>query len=172
MYFVATGVDSGAPFYLSPNVLSWMDVLKASAVLPILYRYFVTIGGVTYTDGGVSDPLPAARAYELGAEKVVVIRSRPKNFRIRAKFDCYIAALRYRRHPELCAALLQHAEVYNRQVEFLAQRAAAGTLVSIAPLAHTAAGRTAISRTSIEHDYRCGRDAGASFLKTGHAELQ
>lgn len=170
LYFTATRTNTGKAEYLSPCALSWMDCLKASAALPVLYRNFITLAGISYTDGGVSDPLPFAHAARLGADVIVVVRSRPSEYRMRSNWGGYFAAARYRRHPELKRSLLRHALVYNHQVETMQKHVRAGTLITIAPDRRTEAGRASVSRLSIEADYQSGRVAGSRFLENTRME--
>jgi predicted patatin/cPLA2 family phospholipase len=172
LYFATTRVDTGGAEYLSPSASSWMDCLKASAALPVLYRDFIELSGVSYTDGGVSDPLPFAHAARLGADVIVVIRSRPSAYRMRSNWGGCFAAAKYRKHAGLKSSLLQHATIYNYQAETIQKRSQTGSLISIAPDESTAAGRTLVTHSSIEGDYQSGRTAGKRFLENMQMELR
>ncbi|WP_284747729.1 patatin-like phospholipase family protein [Amycolatopsis sp. RTGN1] len=51
--------------------------LRATMAIPVLYPIKVTIGGRKYVDGGISDPLPALRAFRHNPDVVVAISSVP-----------------------------------------------------------------------------------------------
>lgn len=75
LLFVATCRDTLQPRYLEPTVANAVDCLKASSAVPLLYRGGVSIGGECLIDGGVSDPLPVAKALALGATRVLAVRT-------------------------------------------------------------------------------------------------
>ncbi len=64
----------------------------ASATLPILLRPPSFVNGRRKFDGGVADPLPVEKAYEMEAKKIIVIRTYQKKFRRRLKLENYIGA--------------------------------------------------------------------------------
>ena len=64
-------------------------------------------------DGGIADPLPVKKAYELGAKKIIVIRTYEKEFRRKIKLENYIGAYFSKEYPELRKALLTHDKTYN-----------------------------------------------------------
>ena len=56
-----------------------MPKMIASGTLPVLVRTPSLINGRRKFDGGVSDPLPVKKAYEMGAKKIILIRTYEKN---------------------------------------------------------------------------------------------
>lgn len=75
LIFVATNKHSLESIYLEPDESSVVDYLKASSAVPILYKSGVWCGEQLLVDGGVSDPLPVKYAYDLGARRIVLIRT-------------------------------------------------------------------------------------------------
>ena len=57
----------------------WMPKMIASGTLPVLVEPSM-IDGRRKFDGGV-DPLPVRKAYELGAKRIIVIRTYEENLR-------------------------------------------------------------------------------------------
>ena len=55
----------------------WIDVLVASASLPLVTRGKVKFRGTWMFDGGYSDPLPLDKALEFGGQNILVVRTRP-----------------------------------------------------------------------------------------------
>ena len=74
---VATSASTGEPVYLQPTLDTMFDLLKGSCALPLLYRREIHVEGQRIVDGGVTDPIPVRQAYNLGARRIVVVRSRP-----------------------------------------------------------------------------------------------
>ncbi|KXF80945.1 patatin-like phospholipase family protein [Enterovibrio coralii] len=56
---------------------NYLDVLKATCAIPLLYPESVQIGDHHFVDGGVSGAIPAKEAYHRGADIIVVIRTEP-----------------------------------------------------------------------------------------------
>ncbi|MDB4223968.1 patatin family protein [Granulosicoccus sp.] len=79
LQFVATDKHSLEPIYLQPDELSVISSLKASCAVPILYKSGVRIGERILVDGSVADPLPVQHAYELGARRILLIRTVHRN---------------------------------------------------------------------------------------------
>ncbi|MDF5463369.1 patatin family protein, partial [Vibrio parahaemolyticus] len=69
-----TRQDNGQAEYHLPDVDDLAETMKASSALPVLYRNGVSLNGIQYVDGGVSDALPVAEAIKRGAKKIMVLR--------------------------------------------------------------------------------------------------
>ena len=52
-----------------------------SSAMPLVYRDFPPVDGRLFTDGGLADPLPVKAAVERSAVKIMVVRSRLKEYR-------------------------------------------------------------------------------------------
>ena len=93
----------------------------------------VEIGGRLYLDGGLSDGIPLGHFESLGYERNVVITTRPRGYR---KFPAFkIAMLRplLLRYPAVYRALKTRHVWYNRALEYIDSRVAAGRAFLIAP---------------------------------------
>lgn len=55
----------------------WVNVLKATCAIPMLYPSPVQLNNNFYVDGGVSNAIPAREAFNRGADIIVVIRTEP-----------------------------------------------------------------------------------------------
>ena len=79
---VATDAESGLPRYFTREDIhpDDFDVVKASCSLPIVCQPYPVKGAPCF-DGGVSDPVPYKRAFADGCDRVVVLLTRPKDFR-------------------------------------------------------------------------------------------
>ena len=58
-----------------------IPAIIASCNLPFLSRGTVNFNGRHYLDGGLIDPIPVQKAIDLGANKIVVVLTRPKGYR-------------------------------------------------------------------------------------------
>ena len=89
---VTDAINAKAEYY-SFGESEWMPKMIASGTLPILVRTPSLINGRRKFDGGIADPLPVEKAYEMGAKKIIVIRTYEKKFRRKLKLENYIGAL-------------------------------------------------------------------------------
>ena len=96
---VTDAIEANAEYY-SFGDGEWMPKMIASGTLPILVRTPSLINGRRKFDGGVADPLPVEKAYEMGAKKIIVIRTYEKKFRRKLKIENYIGALLSIEYPK------------------------------------------------------------------------
>ncbi len=134
MKIVATDTETAEPYYFGIEDMSLNNyrVLCASSCIPVVCRS-VEIGGRKYYDGGVSDPVPINKAFELGCDKVVVILTKPRDFIKDSKTDSKGAALIKRKYPELAKAINRRAEVYNKSVQLAKELEKEGKCLIVAP---------------------------------------
>ena len=131
---VATDAESGLPRYFTRAHVhpDDFDVVKASCSLPIACRPYV-IDGVPYFDGGMSDPVPYRRAMDDGCDRVVVLLTRPKDFRRPPLSHPQAARLALRHYPRALEALLRRHLVYNQALDELAELEKQGRALVLAP---------------------------------------
>ena len=75
---VATDAQTGDAVYFdkSNTMRNDLGLLKASGAIPFVCKP-INFNGKEYFDGGVADPLPIKKAFDMGCDKVVVIIPRP-----------------------------------------------------------------------------------------------
>ena len=104
----------------------------ASSAIPGICRP-VYMDGIPYYDGALGDPVPVAKAFELGCDKVVLILTLPENTVRTPGKDEKLARRIRKEFPEAAEALRNRARKYNEGVELARQYAAEGKLLIIAP---------------------------------------
>ena len=134
MYFVATDAMTGKAVYFPKASLTMDDrrVLEASSAVPIACHP-VMIGGRTYFDGGIADPLPYEKAMELGADRIVTIITKPKDFMRPRKENRLASRLLEIRYPAAGQALRTMAARYDRQLSRMKEMEKDGRMLIIAP---------------------------------------
>ena len=134
MAFVATDAATGKPLYFPKESLRKGDlrVLEASSALPVACRP-IELGGSLCYDGGITDPIPYMKAFEMGADKVVAILTKPRHFHREPGKDRWIADAISRKYPEAGRAMALRAETYNRQLDGMERYEKEGRLLAIAP---------------------------------------
>lgn len=136
MVVVASDAETGKPkyFYKRDFVKNDYGMFSASCCIPIVNKPYKWRGG-TYYDGGITDPIPVQKAYADGCKKVIVIITRPIDFR---KKDDKKNKFFYRRlkkiYPEFERKLENRCELYNHTLENLLKNdVKEGKVLIIAP---------------------------------------
>lgn len=115
-YATVTNIKTGKPEYIKLNsVFEQMEVLRATSAMPFVSK-FVELDGEEYLDGGISDSIPVDKCKELGFEKIIVILTRPIDYR-KKKGNKFIAKIKYRKYPKLVEAINSRYKNYNETVE-------------------------------------------------------
>ena len=133
-HIVATRAQDGKPEYFGKDSLIKDDlsVIKASCCLPVFCKA-ININGVDYYDGGVSDPVPFEKAFEDGCDKVIVVLTKPVDFRkTRERFLPVIRAA-MRKYPSIYNGISSRHELYNTSVEKAIEYEKQGKIIIIAP---------------------------------------
>ncbi|MBR5620405.1 MAG: patatin family protein [Clostridia bacterium] len=133
MIVVASGTD-GNPVYFTAADMAQNDyrIIRASSSLPVICGG-CTIGGKTYFDGGIADPIPIEKAYAMGCDRVVLILTRPVDFAVSDGIDRIGAAALRKRHPALSQTLLSKAEHYRESLDFALKKEKEGKCLIVAP---------------------------------------
>ena len=133
--YAATDCHTGKAVYLKEkngDRRHLMKVAQASSALPGAAKT-VEIDGVVYADGGVADSIPVKRAFQQGCDKVVVIETRRKEFRMKPSKSTKLIARMNRNYPALVQAMYDRPKNYNRTLAYIHKQEAAGKVFSIRP---------------------------------------
>ena len=160
---VTDAIEANAEYY-SFGDGEWMPKMIASGTLPILVRTPSLIDGRRKFDGGVADPLPVEKAYEMGAKKIVVIRTYEKKFRRKLKIENYIGALLSREYPKLRKALLVHDKTYNRALDFINNPPSDCEIVQLCPPEKLKSKRDSKNIEVLKADYKLGKKVAKVYL--------
>lgn len=129
---VTTNAKTGKPVYFSKKDILKNDLwlLKASCSLPIANKAYIR-GDGEYFDGGLSDPIPVEKAFELGCEKVVVIVPRPLSEK-KHEFSAVMKPF-LKDYPQIVNLMANRPQTYNGQIRLLKEYEKQGKVVIIAP---------------------------------------
>lgn len=115
-YATVTNVDTGKSEYIRvKNVFEQMELLRATSAMPFVSR-MVTLENKKYLDGGISDSIPIEKCKELGYDKVIVILTRPIEYR-KTKSNALITKLRYFNYPNLVETINTRYKNYNETIQ-------------------------------------------------------
>lgn len=134
MMIVATDANTGLPHYFHKYDMRQdsYDPIKASCCVPVINRPY-KVDGIPYYDGGLSDPVPYEKAFTAGCDKVVVILTRPEDYRRIPKNDKIIADLLHPHYPNASQAMRNRSVVYNQQVDACEYLQVQGKVCVVAP---------------------------------------
>lgn len=133
-YVVACDAVTGETKYFDRRDIKrdYYDVLKASSTLPVVNQPYV-VEGVPYYDGGLADPVPVAKAFADGCDKVVLLLSRPIDFMRVPDKDEKVAKQIRKKYPKAAKELCLRYKKYNDSVALAKEYAKQGKVLILAP---------------------------------------
>ncbi|MBD0404245.1 patatin family protein [Flammeovirga sp. EKP202] len=112
-----------------PDIVS---ILTASGSLPFVSP-IVKYKGEEYLDGGLTNSIPYDVAFENGADKIVVVLTRPEGYvKPEMKFTSF-SKWYYRKHPKVHTNLINRAHQYNESIKKLKELEQQGKAYLIYP---------------------------------------
>lgn len=131
---VATSCLTGkAEYFEKGKCRELMKAVQASASIPYVSRP-VEVEGVPCLDGGCADRVPFQWAVDQGYEKILVVRTRARDFRAEPNPRAsHVAKRFYWRYPEFSQVLAETDEIYNRQCDRMEELEAQGRIFYLTP---------------------------------------
>lgn len=165
MMIVATDANTGLPHYFHKYDMRQdsYDPIKASCCVPVINSPY-KVNGIPYYDGGLSDPVSYEKAFEAGCDKVVVILTRPEDYRRIPKNDKIIADLLHPHYPNASQAMRNRSIVYNQQLDECEYLQIQGKVCVVAPDSIGKMKTLTKDKDSIEALYYKGYEAGKKIL--------
>ena len=164
-YVSATNALTGKAEYFKGEAESLEQLIKASSALPVLYRGFPEYNSTPMSDGGIADPIPVIRAYEMGAGEITVLLSRPSGYRKKAGKFPFLTALLLKDKKALSAAMKKRSEVYNRAIDFIENPPEDCRINVLAPESGFSVGRTTKDKALLDAGYFMGLEVGNKFIR-------
>ncbi len=152
--------SDGRSVFIKPDAENISHVMKASCTVPLFYRNFLKIDNHIVSDGGVSAPIPIQRAVEIGASKIMVIRSRPNSFRMKKGLESKLANFLFRKYPGLVKALRNRPYNYNSSIDFIQNSHKNLQILDICPPENFKTKRFTQDYNILVNDYELGRKMG------------
>ncbi|MBE6156401.1 MAG: patatin family protein [Firmicutes bacterium] len=118
-YAVVTNIENGKAEYLKiDNCIEQLEALRASSAMPMASKV-VEINNKKYLDGGISDSIPIDKCLELGYDKIIVVLTRPLNYRKKPLSEKVVKTLKrkFRNYPNLVDTMEKRHKTYNEVVE-------------------------------------------------------
>ena len=130
---VCTNVDTGrAEYFNKEDAENIYAAVQASATVPYVSEP-VTIGNSRYLDGGLENKIPLEYALNQGHEKILLVRTRDRDYRKHVRAPLRITRVEYRRYPNLKRDLEEEAARYNVLIDRMTALEQQGQIFMIAP---------------------------------------
>ena len=116
-----TNVETGEAEYLPLNdVYTGLEILRASSALPFFSK-IVEIDGKKYLDGGIADSIPVLKAKELGYDKIIVITTRPLDYRKEPISSVMMKVIqrKYKKYPKFVETMKNRDKCYNETLDII-----------------------------------------------------
>tara|TARA_B100001287_G_C22578932_1_gene480002 strand:- start:114 stop:956 length:843 start_codon:yes stop_codon:yes gene_type:complete len=164
-YIVVSDGLTAKPEYIELSRENYINEMLATGSLPVLMKNPIKLNNKHKYDGGITDPLPVRKAYELGARDITIIRTYEETFIRKSKLENYIAALATRSYPEISKALISNTKTYNTALEFIENPPSDCTIKQICPPCRLKTKRATTNHITMKADYQIGVKVGQNFLQ-------
>ena len=162
---VCTDVETGKPVYhkmdhVDHDELEW---LRASASMPLASKV-VKVQGHKLLDGGVADSIPLQYYESIGYKKNVVILTQPLGYQKEHNKLMPLMRLALHRYPHFLKALDERHQMYNYQLEYVANAERLGRCLVIRPDEKIPIGHISHDALQMRYVYELGRKTGEKYI--------
>ena len=162
---VCTDVETGQPVYkqLDRCTEDTYDWIRASASMPLCSKV-VELEGLKLLDGGVSDSIPLEWAERQGYSRNVVILTQPLGYRKQRTRLMPLMRIGLRKYPRMVEAMDQRFQMYNYELDYVAEAERLGRCLVIRPAQKIPIGHISHDPEQMERVYQMGRQTGRQYL--------
>lgn len=115
-YCTVTNIETGQAEYIEiKDAKEETEYLRAGASMPGLSK-IVEIDNKKYLDGGIADSIPVKKALEMGYDKIIVVLTRPIEYRKKKSKLKFLQSL-YKDYPNFQKTIEKRNATYNQTVE-------------------------------------------------------
>lgn len=163
-YAVVTNVETGEAEYIKiENTIRQLEVFRATSAMPFLSE-IIEIEGKKYLDGGISDSIPVEKCRELGYDKIIVVLTRPLDYR-KKKHSGAPARIKYAGYPKFAEAINSRYARYNEALDKISEMEERGEIFVIRPSRTVNIKRVEKDAEKLQEMYDLGvRDCSDSLL--------
>ena len=131
---VATDAATGNAVYFNKSDVSRDNygILKASCCIPAVCKAYL-FNGRSYYDGGVADAIPVKYALDGGADKIVLVLTKPTDAEMSFSKEKLCSVLLKTKYPNAAATLLKREENYRNSLSLAKELEKHGKLLIVAP---------------------------------------
>ncbi len=156
-YCTVTNVETGKAEYIEiKDAKKEVEYLRAGSSMPGVSK-LVEINHKKYLDGGMSDSIPVKKAQELGYDKIIVVTTRPIEYRKRNSKLKTLSRI-YRKYPNFVKTISTRNENYNKTVEEIIKLEKEEKVFVIRPSKKIPIKRVEKNPDRIKEQYNLGRE--------------
>ena len=157
MYITATNIETGEAEYIEvKDATNNIEYFRASSSIPGVSR-IVEIDDKKYLDGGMADSIPVKKALELGYDRVIVVLTRPIEYRKKDSKMKWLQS-RYKKYPKFQKLIATRNKRYNEQVEEILKLEKKNKIFCIRPSRSIKIGRMEKDERTILKQYNLGKE--------------
>lgn len=163
-YATVTNVETGEAEYIPIKDLEKdMEYLRASGSMPLVSK-IIEINDKKYLDGGIADSIPVEKAKQLGDNKVIVVQTRPIEYR-KKPVNMLPYKIIYRKYPKLIETIHNRYLKYNQTVEDIIKYENKKEIFVIRPTKTIPIGRMEKNIQKVQEMYDLGKNNANSKIK-------
>jgi predicted patatin/cPLA2 family phospholipase len=157
-FIVLTDCHTGEPVYFHARDERVFDALRATSAMPLATRGFDYVDGHPFADGGVSDPIPIARALRDGAADITVVLTHSLELRLRPK-PRWLGKIAYPTFPKVAQAWTERQHLaYNAALDLIKKPPAGIRLLVFRPFRPLSVGPFTTTQKRIAAALASGRE--------------
>jgi predicted patatin/cPLA2 family phospholipase len=165
-YVPVTNCHTGKiEYFINDKEESFLEVIKASSAIPVLYNRTVMLNGSEYIDGSVNDSIPIKRAVEMGATEIYVILTRHDGYRKNNTLIDNLVGSLLNQYPKIREALMNRHINYNECLDFLESLVDELNITIIRPAYDLGITRATTDPKEIKTSFRIGYYDAKRILK-------
>ena len=154
-YCTVSNLDTGKAEYIEiTDCKSQVEYLRAGSSMPGVSK-IVKIDGNKYLDGGITDSIPIKKAQELGYDKIIVVTTRPIEYR-KKKSKMKTVQTIYRNYSNFKKAIASRNKRYNETVEEIIKLEKDKKIFVIRPSKAVKISRVEKNKDKIQAQYNLG----------------
>ena len=139
-------------------------MLKATCALPLAFPP-ITVGENQYFDGGMTDSIPAKKAFDDGNEKMLIILTRTDDYVKTLSTGVKITAGLFKnKYPKVAEALLKRHKMYNDQLKYCKKLEDEGKAIILRPSREVQIDSFEKDMDKMERIYRYGYELAVQNL--------
>ena len=115
---VVSNAVTGEPEYYTKKDIGRNDygICAASSNLPVMNKPY-SYKDILYYDGSITDPIPIEKCYEAKCDKIIIILTRPINFRKKEKKHKFLYRKVRKEFPIFTEKLEIRSSLYNKKLD-------------------------------------------------------
>ena len=165
-FVTVTNVETGLPEYIKiSSCLEELELLRATSSIPLVSK-IVDYNGSKYLDGAISDSIPVKKALEMGYDKVIVVLTRPLNYKKEQYNEKILNRIKkeYKEYPKFIEAMENRYKMYNNETKYIKELEKNNRIFVIRPSRDLDVKVVERNRDKLQKVYDLGKDESSNCM--------